>query len=114
MTSFEMSDEHREPAHRSVADVNRGPAAAEWTSARGDPLADPEAAKIELYNFETLASFSKTRPGPVQAPLVNEELLGRRRHRPRRFGTTSRWPASSASGTPEQMVISYPAVLRRR
>ena len=55
--SMELSEEHtdlREWAHGFAADVIR-PAAAEWDEREETPWPVlQEAAKIELYNFETL------------------------------------------------------------
>lgn len=111
MISFELSEEHRdlrEWVHGFAADVVR-PAAAEWDEREEMPwpiLA--EAAKIELYNFETLASFWGDESG-LSMPLVNEELFwGDGGIGMAIFGTTLAVAGIFASGTPDQMVEFIP------
>ncbi|MFP5021165.1 acyl-CoA dehydrogenase family protein [Pseudonocardia phyllosphaerae] len=111
MTSFELSDEHRELqewVHGFAADVVR-PAAAEWDEREETPWPIlQEAAKIELYNFETLASFWGDESG-LSLPLVNEELFwGDGGIGMAIFGTTLAVAGIFASGTPEQMVEFIP------
>ncbi|MER7435052.1 acyl-CoA dehydrogenase family protein [Pseudonocardia alni] len=111
MTSFELSEEHRELqewVHGFAADVVR-PAAAEWDEREETPWPIlQEAAKIELYNFETLASFWGDETG-LSMPLVNEELFwGDGGIGMAIFGTTLAVAGIFASGTPEQMVEFIP------
>src|ERR1700709_472046 len=75
--SMELSEDHtdlRDWAHGFAAEVIR-PAAQEWDEREETPWPVlQEAAKIELYNFETLASFWGDETG-LSLPLVNEELF---------------------------------------
>ncbi|MBW0103102.1 acyl-CoA dehydrogenase family protein [Pseudonocardia sp. KRD291] len=111
MFSFELSEEHRdlrEWVHGFAADVVR-PAAAEWDEREETPWPIlQEAAKIELYSFETLASFWGDESG-LSMPLVNEELFwGDGGIGMAIFGTTLAVAGIFASGTPEQMVEFIP------
>lgn len=111
MVSFELSEEHRdlrEWVHGFAADVVR-PAAAEWDEREETPWPIlQEAAKIELYSFETLASFWGDESG-LSMPLVNEELFwGDGGIGMAIFGTTLAVAGIFASGTPDQMVEFIP------
>ncbi|RZT83267.1 alkylation response protein AidB-like acyl-CoA dehydrogenase [Pseudonocardia sediminis] len=111
MFSFELSEEHRdlrEWVHGFAADVVR-PAAAEWDEREETPWPIlQEAAKIELYSFETLASFWGDESG-LSMPLVNEELFwGDGGIGMAIFGTTLAVAGIFASGTPDQMVEFIP------
>jgi acyl-CoA dehydrogenase len=109
--SMELSEEHndlRDWAHGFAAEVIR-PAAAEWDEREETPWPVlQEAAKIELYNFETLASFWGDETG-LSLPLVNEELFwGDGGIGMAIFGTTLAVAGIFSSGTPEQMVEWIP------
>jgi acyl-CoA dehydrogenase len=109
--SMELSEDHtdlREWAHGFAEEVIR-PAAEEWDEREETPWPVlQEAAKIELYNFETLASFWGDETG-LSLPIVNEELFwGDGGIGMAIFGTTLAVAGIFASGTPEQMVEFIP------
>ncbi len=111
MFSMELSDDHtelRDWAHGFAVDVIR-PAAAEWDEREETPWPVlQEASKIELYNFETLATFWGDETG-LSLPIVNEELFwGDGGIGMAIFGTTLAVAGIFASGTPEQMVEFIP------
>jgi len=111
MFSMELSDDHtelRDWAHGFAADVIR-PATAEWDEREETPWPVlQEASKIELYNFETLATFWGDETG-LSLPIVNEELFwGDGGIGMAIFGTTLAVAGIFASGTPEQMVEFIP------
>ena len=111
MFSMELSDDHtelRDWAHGFAADVIR-PAAAGWDEREETPWPVlQEASKIELYNFETLATFWGDETG-LSLPIVNEELFwGDGGIGMAIFGTTLAVAGIFASGTPEQMVEWIP------
>ena len=84
------------------------PAAHEWDEREETPWPIlQEAAKIELYNFETLASFWGDETG-LSMPLVNEELFwGDGGIGMAIFGTTLAVAGIFASGTPEQHTCRF-------
>ena len=111
MFSMELSEDHtdlRDWAHGFAEDVIR-PAAAEWDEREETPWPVlQEASKIELYNFETLASFWGDETG-LSLPIVNEELFwGDGGIGMAIFGTTLAVAGIFSSGTPEQMVEWIP------
>jgi alkylation response protein AidB-like acyl-CoA dehydrogenase len=109
--SMELSEDHtdlRDWAHGFAEEVIR-PAAQEWDEREETPWPVlQEAAKIELYNFETLASFWGDETG-LSLPIVNEELFwGDGGIGMAIFGTTLAVAGIFSSGTPEQMVEWIP------
>ena len=104
----EEQNDLREWVHGFAERVIR-PAAAEWDEREETPWPVlQEAAKIELYNFETLATFWGDETG-LSLPIVNEELFwGDGGIGMAIFGTTLAVAGIFSAGTPEQMVEWIP------
>lgn len=105
MFSLALSKEHRDLrawVHGFATDVIR-PAAAEWDEREETPwLILQEAAKIELYGFETLTRLWSDETG-LSLPIAHEELFwGDGGIGMAIFGTTLAVTGIFAAGTPEQ------------
>ncbi|GAA2806982.1 MULTISPECIES: acyl-CoA dehydrogenase family protein [Crossiella] len=109
--SLELNEEQRDLrdwVHGFAADSVR-PAAAEWDEREETPWPlIQEAAKIGLYNFESLATFYAD-PTGLSLPIVLEELFwGDAGIGLAIFGTNLAVAGIFAAGTPEQFVEWVP------
>ncbi|MQA17038.1 MAG: acyl-CoA dehydrogenase, partial [Pseudonocardiaceae bacterium] len=104
MFSLELNEDQtdlRDWAHGFARDVIR-PAAHEWDEREETPWPVlQEAAKIELYGFESLAGFWADETG-LSLPMVNEELFwGDGGIGMAIFGTTLAVAGIFSAGTPD-------------
>jgi acyl-CoA dehydrogenase len=111
MYSLELSEDQtdlRDWAHGFARDVIR-PAAHEWDEREDTPWPVlQEAAKIELYGFESLAGFWADETG-LSLPIVNEELFwGDGGIGMAIFGTTLAVAGIFSAGTPDQLAEWVP------
>jgi acyl-CoA dehydrogenase len=111
MFSLELSKEHRhlrDWVHSFAIDVIR-PAAAEWDEREETPWPIlQEAAKIKMYNFQTLASFWADETG-LSLPIAHEELFwGDGGIGMAIFGTTLAVAGLFAAGTADQLAEWMP------
>jgi alkylation response protein AidB-like acyl-CoA dehydrogenase len=111
MFSLELDEDQRDLrdwVHGFAADVIR-PAAHEWDEREETPWPIlQEAAKIELYGFETLANLWGDESG-LSLPIVNEELFwGDGGIGMAIFGTTLAVAGIFSAGTPDQLAEWVP------
>ncbi len=111
MYSLELSEDQtdlRDWAHGFARDVIR-PAAHEWDEREETPWPVlQEAAKIELYGFESLAGLWADETG-LSLPMVNEELFwGDGGIGMAIFGTTLAVAGIFSAGTPDQLAEWVP------
>ncbi|HEY2724679.1 MAG TPA: acyl-CoA dehydrogenase family protein, partial [Pseudonocardiaceae bacterium] len=111
MFSLELDEDQRDLrdwVHGFAADVIR-PAAHEWDEREQTPWPIlQEAAKIELYGFETLANLWGDESG-LSLPIVNEELFwGDGGIGMAIFGTTLAVAGIFSAGTPDQLAEWVP------
>jgi alkylation response protein AidB-like acyl-CoA dehydrogenase len=111
MFSLELTEDQRDLrdwVHGFAAEVIR-PAAHEWDEREETPWPIlQEAAKIELYGFETLANLWGDESG-LSLPIVNEELFwGDGGIGMAIFGTTLAVAGIFSAGTPEQLAEWVP------